>query len=265
MLSKNTYENIDAYLNGTLTATDLEAFKKKLQNNPNLAVEVELVRRIDDTLSDSSSLEVHQVVEVVVDDFLTELAKEEKGAIETVDSSPIHKIGGGLQRWAVAASFLFLAIIAVVMWQLQSPTAPSNQELFAQNFSTYPLDEDVRSSTTATDFEKGIKQYQTRDFKAATQTFQSLIAVEENDMVLAFCLANAYLNQSPPQKKLATEQFQRIVTDGESVYVPKAQWYLALMALEAKKQENAKTLLEEVQVSGDEFAEKAEKLLKKLN
>ncbi len=265
MLSQEIYENIEAYINGTLTGTDLMEFEQKLQNDSNLATDIQLIRRVDDTLGDQSSLEVHQKVEVAVDDFLAELVQEESAEIKTIAHPPIRKIGGWAQRWAVAASFLLLAVIVVVLWQLQSPTAPSHQELFSQNFSTYPLDEDVRSGEETTGFEKGVDQYRAKKFKAAAQVFQSLIAVEKNDMVLAFCLANAYLNQSPPQKNLANEQFQRILTDGASVYVPKAQWYLALMALEGGKLEEAKVLLEEIRESGDEFAQKAKELLEELD
>ncbi len=258
MSNQPIYEKIKAYLDGELTGAELEAFEKELLSNPELAEDVELYQTIDMVLEDEATLNFQKIVQAEDEAFF------EENTAKLVEQ-PIRKIGGFNRQWMIAASFLFLIVSAILLWQLQTNAPQSNQELFAQYADTYPLNEDLRSSdSTVSDFEKGIQEYQSKDFDAATQTFEVLVAKNEQDMSLLFCLANAYFNQNPPQLDLAAQQFQKIITKDSSIYVPKAKWYLALIALEKEDLVQAKTLLKEVEQSGDKFGKIAERLLKEL-
>lgn len=267
MSTENIYEKIDNYLNGTLSEVERAAFEAQLQQDASLREKVQLVREVDSVLSEEDDLNFQRIVESETDLFLKNLDSNSEGELKEEKKSPppatpTRKIGGFSRRWAIAASFLLLLVSIMLLWQLQSNHPLSNEELFAQYSDTYPLNEDLRGSdSTISDFEKGIQQYQANNFDAATEIFEILLAKNEQDMSLSFCLANAYFNQNPPQFDLASKQFQKIITNDSSIYVPKAKWYLALIWLQKEELEKAKKLLKEVEVSGDKFGKKAKDLL----
>ena len=103
-----------------------------------------------------------------------------------------------------------------------------------------------------------------KDFAAAVQTFLPLATAQPQNDIAIFSLANAYFNQNPPKLDLAKQQFQKITDANATVYVPKAQWYLALIALKKGNLEQAEKLLKKVVASGDDIAKKAGNLLKEL-
>ncbi|MFK7908482.1 MAG: tol-pal system YbgF family protein [Chitinophagales bacterium] len=264
MSLQNTYEKIENYLNGTLTGADLEAFEEQLQSDAELLEEVKLMQNLDTVLSDEVDLVFQQMVETEAGLFLDELGSEEVEQPNFADS-PVPKIGGWNRKWAIAASFLLLMVSMVLLWQVQSNDPISNDALFANHFDTYRLNKNVRGGgDSPTEFQKGIEYYNANEFGAATQVFEALTAQEPNDLSLAFCLGNAYLNQEPPQLDLAQSQFEKIISDGGSIHVPKAQWYMALVAVKKGDLEQAKTLLKQVEQSGDKFGQKAKELLKEL-
>jgi len=264
MSLQNTYEKIENYLNCTLIGADLEAFEEQLQGDTKLLEKVKLMRNVDAVLSDEADLAFQQMVETEAGLFLDELDLEEAEQ-SVANTSSVQKIGGWNRKWAIAASFLLLMVSMVLLWQVQSNHPVSNEDLFATHFDTYRLNKNVRGvGDSPTEFQKGIQHYNANEFEAATQVFEALTAQEPNDLSLAFCLGNAYLNQEPPQLDLAQSQFEKIISDGGSIHVPKAQWYMALVAVKKGDLEQAKTLLKQVEQSGDKFGQKAEKLLKEI-
>ena len=263
--SEETYNQIEAYLEGSLTQGEKAEFEHQMESNEDLAQEVELVKRVDTMIRDQGALELQKTMNEIDSSFFEEEEEEESPKLRTSTSPRI--IGSWTRRtWAIAASFLFFAIGALLIWQMQSNSVASGEELFAQYYETYDLNQTVRGDNDSSnvDLKKGIQQYQSKDFGAAVQTFLPLAAAQPQNDVAVFCLANAYLNQNPSKLNLAKQQFERITTNNVTIYVPKAQWYLALIALKEKDTSQAKVLLKEVVASGDDLKGKAEELLEEL-
>ncbi len=257
--SEEIYDRIEAYLNKTMNETDLIDFERKLENSEELRAEVELFQRINTVMYDKDALHLQKTMDEIGASFF--LPDE----TETVNSSP--RIGNwSRQRWAIAASFLAFVVSALLIWQMQSDSSASNEELFAQYYETYDLNRNVRGDGNSSNaaLKTGIQQYKSKDFVAAAQTFLPLAAAEPQNDVAIFSLANAYFNQNPPKLDLAKQQFKKITTANATVYVPKAMWYLALIELKNENPEQAKVLLKKVVASGDDIAKKAGDLLKEL-
>jgi len=247
MSNKDTYEKIEAYLSGTLQGAELTAFERAIREDKALSKQVRLFRDMDTVLSDKATLDFQKMVAAEGNAFLN--PKEKK-------KEPARLLRYPSFRMAAAAVLLLIASAAGLL---------SGSELFAQHFETYPLNPDMRSGDAGqSTFEQGIEQYQSKDFIAAAQIFQELSQTDNQDMSLAFCLANAYLNQIPPQLDLASEALQKIISNGESVYVPKAKWYQAMILLKKEDTVAAKKLLEDlVEISGN-LSRQAEEVLKDL-
>jgi len=257
--SEEIYGMIEAYLSNTMTETEVVDFEQKIKDNEELSAEVELFRNLNNVVYDKGALNFQKTMNEVGASFFQH--KE----VEVIAISP--KIGTWLrQRWAIAASFLVFVVSALLIWQMQSGSAVSDEELFAQYYETYDLNQNIRGEGDSSNenLKLGIQQYKSKDFAAAVQTFLPLaVAKPQNDAII-FCLANAYLNQSPPKLDLAKQQFERITTANTTIYVPKAQWFLALIALKNGDTEQTEILLKKVVASGDDIAGKARKLLKEL-
>ncbi len=260
MSNQSKYEKIDNYLNGMLSGNKLADFEQEINSDEELATLVTLFQEMDIALVNESALGFQKIVEAEDKAFFAESTSNENQG-----KSIIRQLYTANKRWLVAASLLLMVVNTLLFWQLQSNKATSNEELFTQYSNTYPLNSNVRGNDAlTTDFQKGIQQYQAKNFSAATQIFESLVTANEQDMSLVFCLANAYFNQIPPQHDLAMQQFQKIISNDSSIYVTKSKWYLALIWLQKGKLEETKNLLKEVEQSGDKLAKKAKKLLGEL-
>ncbi|MFK7905084.1 MAG: tol-pal system YbgF family protein [Chitinophagales bacterium] len=257
--SEETYGRIEAYLSDAMTKTEVVDFEQQMENNEELSAEVELFRSLNNVMYDKGALNLQKTMNEVGTSFFQH--KE----TEVVDTSP--RIGAwSRQRWAIAASFLVFVVSTLLIWQIQSGSAVSEEALFAQYYETYDLNQNVRGEGDSSNaiLKSGIQQYKSKEFAAAVQTFLPLAAAQPQNDVAVFALAHAYLNQNPPKLDLAKQQFERITTANTTIYVPKAQWFLALIALKNGDTEQAKILLKEVVASGDDIAGKARKLLEEL-
>lgn len=256
MSSQSTYENIEAYLDGTLTGDQLKAFEEQLQSDKELASQLALFQNVDQAIGDKATLNFQKMVAAQGEKFLHNTSGQVKNESKVIRFS---------RPWAIAAALLALIVSAMIFWNIQSADPPSTEALFAQNFETYPLNQSVRGGSTDNSVLKiGVQQYQGKDYLAAAQTFEPLAQADQSDMLVAFCLANAYLNQEPPQFDFAKRELQRIIDDGVNIYVLRAKWYLALIFLKEGNIEKTKSLLKAVAQSGDSLGQKAKTLLKDL-
>lgn len=257
--SEEIYDKIEAYLNKTMNETELIDFEQQLENSEELRAEVDLFQRIDTVMYDKDALNLQKTMDEIGASFF--LPEE----TEVADNAP--RIGAwSRQKWTIAASFLVFVVSALLIWQIQPNSSASNEELFAQYYETYDLNRNVRGNGDSSNaaLKAGIQQYKSKDFAAAVQTFLPLATAQPQNDIAIFSLANAYFNQNPPKLDLAKQQFKKITDANATVYVPKAQWYLALIALKKGNLEQAEKLLKKVVASGDDIAKKAGNLLKEL-
>lgn len=262
MSKEEIYEAIEDYLNGTLVGNDLKNFEARLQSDTELVAQVELFREMDDAIGDKEVLNFQEMVQAEGVVFLENSSPEEK----TQTPNIAKRINLARRYFLVAASILFLITSALIYWNMQSGAMPTGSELFAQYHEVYDLNQNVRGIDASTDpkFQSGLQQYQAKNYSAAANIFQELATSNETDMVLAFSLGSAYLNQQTPNLNLASQQFEKIMTDGQSIYVPRAKWYQAMIHLKEENLEKAKPLLEDLAKSKDSFGEKASKILEKI-
>ncbi len=260
MSSQSIYEKIEAYLEGKLTEEERKAFEAQLASDPKLAEKVSLYKNIDQVIEDQSTLDFQKLVQEQGTIFLQNEQKETAG-----EQSPIRFLSR--RSLLIAASLLILVISIVLIYQnVNNQDKLSGPELYAHNFDTYNLNQSLRSQVSRlTDFQNGIKAYQSQDYDLAVNIFEDLAQNDSDDIVLAYCLAQAYLNQQPAQFAKAKASLRKIIVEGGSIYVPKAKWYLALIHLQEEALVEAKNLLEEVAQSDDQFGAKAKQVLGQLD
>lgn len=260
MLAPKNNEQIDAYLSGEDTPEGQRDFQRAVAADPQLANEVTLWRNIDEAIGNESTVDFQQKVADAGKHYLAEAGGPQ---------AKVRRLGVSRRLLSIAAAVLVLVASSVLIWQLNQDGTANGQELYAANFTPYQIvPETVRSTEelllSSSSLAKGLLEYQEKNFTAAAATFESMLPKYEDSMNLVFPLANAYLNQQPAQASLAAEQFQRVIDNGQSVYVPRAQWYLALIRIQQEDFSAAKALLEDVKRYGGETGKRAEALLKSL-
>ncbi len=139
-----------------------------------------------------------------------------------------------------------------------------SDQLFAQNYEIYQLDQLVSVDQAESELANALQLYQNKSYKNAAEVLAILSEKDIDNQKVMFALANAYLNQDPPALNQAANYFNQLIDMNTSVYVPKSQWYLALIYIKQNKQDQAKLLLAEVADSGDTYADEAQVLLDQL-
>jgi tetratricopeptide (TPR) repeat protein len=266
MRTHNNYESIEAYRLGQLSGTALTDFEKQLQSDPSLVEQLNLFKEIDEAISNKAVLNFQKLVQAEGEHF-RQTNPTSASIISPLSETKVKSISWSRRPLATAATVLVLVMSTFFFLEyLSDTTSPSGKELFAQYFKPQTLDQNFRSigSSEDADYLTGIAQYQNKEYDKAAATFKALSEKDGEDPVLAFSLANAYLNQQPPRLELAEALFQKIIREGKSIYVHKSKWYLALIFLEKGKTEEAKALLKEVASVQDQYGRDAKSMLKTL-
>jgi len=250
MEGQELYEKIDAYLNGVLKGTDLIEFEQQMKFDQDLATQVSMFKDVDSAISDKPILNFQKLVEDQGSEYL--LGQKSKTAT-------IKKINWR-KNLSIAAIFLFVAS-AIFLWKNQLNSNVNGQELFAQHFETYNLNESLRGGgNNKENFDEAIQKYQSASYKEATTIFQKIAASDSTNMIVAFWLAQSSLNQKPRNFILAKAQFQKIIIEGNSIYVPASKWHLALIALAQEDLSTTRELLKDLETGGGNWSKKAKEL-----
>lgn len=252
MDANRNIEEIEGYLDGSLQGTALQNFQQRLQNEPALAKQVALLKKVDHSLKDEKALEVQKVVMELGDEFFQ----------KTAIPAPTHRLPFYRRPLAIAAGFLLLIALAFLLQQQMSDPLRSNQELYAAYYQPYQAADTNRGEDTQTLYQQALQQYQAKAYPQTIAKLQEVLAVNPDDIPARFYLAHAYLNSTPPALEEASNYFKEIIDDGKSILVPKAQWYLALVYLKQDQSAAAKAVLQSLSNSADgKLAEQAKDLL----
>ena len=252
MSDQNLYEKIEAYLNGELEGSILSEFELQLKNDKELAAQVELFKDVDDAIKDKSTLDFQKLVADQGNAFLSD-SKPTQPVVKKINSF----------RYLIAAACTLLVMAAIFL--LLKPSTSSSQELYAQHYEIFVLDENVRSTiSNDSDFDLAVENYQNERYDKAIELFKNILDDDPSDMITTFYLAHSYINNSTDDFDMARVNFEMVVQEGNSIYVPDSKWYLALIHLAQDNPSQAKTLLEELKTYGPPWDTKANQLITQL-
>ncbi len=250
MLDQKLHETIEAYLNGDLKGADLSDFETRLQSDQELAFQVSMFRDIDSAVNDKPVLNFQKLVEEQGNIFFQE-NDQEKTIVKKIN----------WRNYLIAAATFILFAAAIFIIKNQSSSHLSGQDLFAQHFESYELNESLRSSNEDVNiFDEGVNKYRAKAYNESTDIFLQLVNNDSTDMTATFCLAQSSLNQVPQNFTLAKVQLEKIISDGRSIYVPASKWYLALILLKQEDLDSTHQLLLELKTEEGNYAKKAREL-----
>ncbi|WP_282086178.1 tetratricopeptide repeat protein [Aquimarina algiphila] len=242
-MTQELSEQIEAYIEGSLSGKALTDFKQTIKANPELEEEVKIQTELFNNLRNKKSLDFRKK--------LIEINKE-------INDEKASEKSNTFTFWKIAASILILIGISSILWF----TNTTSENLFAQYYTPYPIGDIKRGDQTSIDdnFKKVVLNYKKKEYQKVIPFLESTIEKNPNDEQLKLCLGNSYLNTN--QFKKAEALF--LSFSAESKYYSDAIWFLSLTYLKMEKEEQTISLLEKLSSSNNIHTENAGNLLKDL-
>lgn len=243
--SAEQYDRIERFLEGAMTPGELDAFRQKLNTDPELASSVTLHRELAETLAGER---IHQFRETV---------KKVDAKWKPSKGKKWLKILKRPQNLAIAASLLLL-IGFFGWWALQSPPNP---EIASEYFDQLPLHTLMSpdSNEEQTLRSEAHQAYINKDYSVAGQKFQNLAQLHSDDLNYRLYLGISQLGSQ--QAAAAITTLQPLAESEDGTVNLEATWYLALAYLQMDQGEDAKPYLERLVQNGTFRAGEAEKIL----
>ncbi len=229
---ENDIELIERYLNGSLSASELQSFKDRMAIDPSFSQKVEDFKDIIIGIrSHSESKFSDEVAE------WEEELKNEKAGIQF--------------NWKIAAVVLLVigAGAAIVLMNGESP-----EDLFAKNFTPY---EDV---ITVRGSESVMGAYNNKNYEEASRQMEMYLLAAPDNLNVRFYYAISLIASGKEEKGI--ESLNKVI-EGNGMLKEQAEWYRALGFLKLKNVDAAKEQLQNIK-PGHDYYEKAYQLLQQL-
>ncbi|MEL6560339.1 MAG: tetratricopeptide repeat protein [Bacteroidota bacterium] len=225
-LTEKDYQLIDDLITDRLNESAYTSLKERVAQDPEFADE--LRRKIDLT----------KAIEASHHELKAEFGSMLGNSMKRKNSKRV------LLR--IAATVTLLLIATLFLWQA-SPS--KNERVFAAYFKQYPIPANLRGENVETNLNEGFMAYETQNFSKALPIFNNS---DDNSVSIKMYIGNCYLGIDRPEK--AAEVFSSL--DSEE-----AQWYLALTYVKMNQINEAREVLEALEIKSEIYRAKAKELL----
>lgn len=245
-MNEHVFEQIEAYLAGSMTEAQKSAFEQQMNSDSSLAEEVKLQQETHTLVNLTTTLSYKDKLKAFDKELTADLVEEAPKVI------PFWK---NARVWLAAATIL-IAVSALLFSQLRyGPNA------YSQSFSVYQDVTGLRSNDTLTTFRTAMSAYNRAQYDIAIRYLNQHLESKKEDSEAWFYLGNSYLAQEEYKKGL--QALKKV--DPSSKYHEAASWYQALAYGFNKQEEEAINILENIKSEPTHgYQQKADKLLKEI-
>lgn len=240
----NTYEQIEAYLQGEMTAIEKEQFEVQMQADADLSSQFKAYRQAHEYLQNEQRINAG---EAILRTTITGASNQQK-AQPTVPAKvvPMHRRWRFAATAAAACVAIFLLIRPVIFNAPTDPKKLYSQYASFENFSA------TRGNGNDSLLQTGKEQFNKKNYQEAIIAFNSYLSQKPGEAKIR--LARAYA-------LIETGNYAGAETDllsleaGTSVYQSQATWYRALSLLKQGKTVECKQLLQTISVGDDMYGQ----------
>jgi tetratricopeptide (TPR) repeat protein len=239
---------IERYNTGEMDTLEKKWFVKELEGNTMLRKEVELRKRVDD------SLLKHDLI-----DLRNKLASLEKTRKEKVNATDGKK--GVIIRFAASVAVLMLMGI---MYYMISGRGVNRNKIYESSFAPYIYSGVPRTATSDVDisFKSAMDLYNSGDYRAASSALTEYLNHNPGKMEAFFILGVSEMENNNFDNAI---KILRSLSENQSnLYLDHSQWYLALCYIKTENYSLATDELQAIINSGSYYKSKARKVLKKI-
>lgn len=265
--------NINQYINGELSGTDLEQFKALLKKDKALQKQVQFHLEVDKALVANDEVEENQNLKSIlrqlgkthIQDVNKKVSKpfEEKEKRQiTADPEILPENRGNFKRLVPFAVLAAAAAFLLFMF-LPSLQNQSNPQIADNYFQAYQFNDNFLGREGSEDIlKKANENYTDGNWKGAKNNFIQYLQV--NPKVPKVLLAKGCAEFELTEFEAAIGSFNQVLDAEDSdIYQPLANWYLALCYLKKDDELNAIKHLKDIK-KGQDYFDDARKLLQQL-
>ncbi len=234
------------YFSNNLAPAEEQQFKELLETDAAFRAQFEFEKSIKKVI-------LHKE-----DESLKEKLRGFEKAI--VEKSETSTPKSRFRNWSVAASILLLMGLGWIGFQ--TFTGENLDAIYEENYQAYPntVFTITRGDADTSPERNAFVAYESGDYQTAIEHFESLKTVE-NLGYIDFYLAQSYLNLE--NYDTAISLFEKVI-ETDTVFVPEANWYLALTYLKKDDKAAAIERLNTLVKKYDYNKNRANQLLEKL-
>lgn len=247
MKANEVNKAIENWLGGQSDRSAEEWLIKEMNNNPELAQEVNLRRMTDEILSDGKTTDLRQKLSII----------------------EMKKRSAYKMRRTILKSIRYAAIIAGVILVTSAAylilrPGSSPDTLYLKYYAKYESPGTARSAAASENalMEKAISFYSSKDYEKAILYLEQVIESGGQDMKSVFMhgMANMEVKNYP----VATGSFNRVIEHNDNLYLEDAAWYLGLCYMKTDNISKAVSQFNEIAASGSRYSKQAARLARRL-
>jgi tetratricopeptide (TPR) repeat protein len=258
MNDSTTYDLIEQYLAGTMTADGRRDFERRLDTDPALRAEVLLHREVTETLRGEKVHELRRVIKDVDQSFTipksTNLRAGPNNSRSRILSFP--------RVLSIAAAVL---VLVVAVFVLMPDRSVGTDTLFAQHYEPYEMILNQRSVDETETLEQLIRTavmaYETKDFEQAAILFENLSQEQPDAETFQLYLGVSLLSSGAAEAAIIT--LEKLNEKASPLFVEQSRWYLAMAYLKSSNVAQAKSTLQRIETGAFQYVA-AQEILKEL-
>ncbi|MEN8230739.1 MAG: hypothetical protein ABFS38_21460 [Bacteroidota bacterium] len=230
---------LQKYLDNDLSERELDRFEQELSASPDLLVDLDLFKEVDEAIADTEVLDFRAQ--------LTDL-REEKRQSETG-----RRVFKFTRPWHYAASAALALLVAIGLASVLGRPL-SNNDLFVKYMKPYEL---VLTNRTLDD--NVIKEtlsnaeiaYLQGDFETAIFWYNE--ALEKNSEKIEAEFGMGVSNMRLSEYLDANESFSKVIQHNDNLFIQKAEWFQAGCFLAMNETEHARRQLEQIAIDANHY------------
>lgn len=219
------FKEIEEYLLKEMSEEQLLSFTKRLDSDQELRDKVHTVRLIK--------------IGIQEDQLARDLQRFNEEMQESSNVIAPKRNVIPLKFILIAASVFIIATIGIFVFFFN----PGKEERLYSEF--YTPDSGLISSMSSSDeyvFDRAMIDYKTGHYKAAIQSWDSLLIQKPGNDTLQYFLGSAYLGMDNYNE--AIEYFEKVASQTNSNFLEDADWYMGLALIKVNKKDKAITFIE---------------------
>lgn len=254
-------EQLQAYLEGELSESEVAAFEQLIAEDPDLAERVRLHRRLESAFGDPTELALEEELRAIMEEEGDKGEEnDELGRIEPLR----NKRGKSYRTYLlVAASIALIAVVGFLLTD-SGPGIPPG-ELFAAHYSTYDASKELRTDGEIPKdlLDPAFDHYIAKDYPAAQKDFSDILGLFPGHPRATFYLGLCQVENQELEE--ARKSFQAVIDHKQNLYMTQSAWYLGLVCLKLDDQGCVREHLEPLAERDNLYKEGAEEILDELN
>ena len=230
---------LQKYLDNDLSERELDRFEQELTASPDLLVDLDLYKEVDEAIADTEVLDFRAQ--------LTDLREE------TRRSETGKRVFKFTRPWHYAASAALALLVAIGLASVLGRPL-SNTDLFVKYMKPYELvltNRSMDDNVIKTILNNAEVAYLKGDFETAVFWYNEVL--EKNSAKIEAEFGMGVSNMRMSDYEDATVSFSKVIQHNDNLFIQKAQWFQAGCYLAMNETEYAQRQLELIAIDANHF------------